>query len=163
MKLIYLRDINELTSMVVKKTNNSSKIKENDNLSFQQMPCELIIVESKKNKNVVKKNERKNSNNDLKYNLCTGIETTKNEEIIINSINHSSIKDNIKNNIIIHRKNNSFSNLEINHLEIYDFNLPNNFKAVTEAKFHKDRINDKKSFEKSINENSEIRIIKINK
>ena len=161
LNLIYLRDINVLTSMEDKKTNNSSRIKENDNLSFQQLPCELIIVEGKEHKNEVKKNNMKNNNNNLKFNLSTGIETTKNEEII-NNINYSSIKDNNKNKINAHRKNNSFSNLEINHLKIDDINLLNSFKTATETKFHKDRFN-KKNYEKSMNENSEIRYIKINK
>lgn len=172
LNLIYLRDINAPISITNRKTDNSSKFKENNksNESFEQRPCELIIVESTESKKFSKMSNRNYKNKSSKVNLFTQIETTENPEIII-SKSESILKLNKLGKINImnikKKKNNSFSNFEKNKLGMNNIDFLNNIKITTETKFYKNlnsaRNNKLKNFHENIRyENSESRFIKSN-
>ena len=161
LQLVFLRDTNSPVNLTDRKTDNSSKMRYNniENERFEERPLELIIVENKNQKtNQNKKNEA------MKSYLCTRIETTENIEVV--KIKKPFVRDNIlklNNRINVRRRNNSFDICQTNHLELDD--IQNDIKLMTEYSFYKDsnkqRKKDYQSLQLNINENSEVRFIKI--
>ena len=163
LQLIFLRDTNSPVNLTDRKTDNSSKIKNNniENEPFEERPLELIIVE-----NISKKSNQNKNNKSTKSNLCTRNETTENIEVV--KIKKPFTRDNIvkgNNGINVRRKNNSFDNCQTNHLELNNVDMQNGIKLKTESSFYKDlnkqRKKDYQSLQLNIDENSEVRFIKI--
>jgi hypothetical protein len=161
LQLVFLRDTNSPVNLTDRKTDNSSKMRYNniENEPFEERPLELIIVENKNQKtNQNKKNEA------MKSYLCTRIETTENIEVV--KIKKPFVRDNIlklNNRINVRRRNNSFDICQTNHLELDD--IQNDIKLMTEYSFYKDsnkqRKKDYQSLQLNVDENSEVRFIKI--
>lgn len=162
LKLIYLRDINEAQNSNDKKTENTSKENGNENpKSYDKKSSELIIAFnriSKKEEMLKINKENKNKNNfKIKY-VCPVINTTMNADINYIEDNNELFAKSKEDKINIEKKNKSFTHEQFEHLESNNIGLLIPLKKGININSNK---KEKKEIYKTLDENSEIRVIKI--